>query len=212
MVRLPHTCITGCDQYVNGMTFHFWVLHQRVRRNTSPPVNNLSGGLVFFIAEGIRSCCIRCSGPTRIGHWIPQFSQRHFPNGTLQPPVPRDFPFTASPSAYYSEGCSSQREHILPMLTTNMPQLAEQLNQLGLVTLRDTNGQVILMVPAAVDIQQVDDLVCDAVFVEPDERVLVGDDWMIYLNKLDRNRQPADEMHVRQQGDHYQYHFGGKAA
>jgi len=114
--------------------------------------------------------------------------------------------------AYYSETWSEPNERTSLMLSTNMPQLAEQLNQLGLVTLRDVNGQVILMVPGNVDIQQVDDLVCDAVFVEPDERVFIDDGWVIYLNKLDRNRQPADEMYVRQQGTHYLFLFGGQAA
>lgn len=98
------------------------------------------------------------------------------------------------------------------MLTTNMPQFAKQLHKLGLVSLKDTNGQVVLHVPIAVDIQRVDDLVCDAVFVDPDERVLKGDRWLIYLNKRDHNRQPPDEMHVRQEGVHYHYQFSGHAA
>ena len=67
----------------------------------------------------------------------------------------RNFPLILDLPAYYSETWSEPNERTSLMLSTNMPQLAEQLNQLGLVTLRDVNGQVILMVPGDVDIQQV---------------------------------------------------------
>lgn len=98
------------------------------------------------------------------------------------------------------------------ILSTNMPQLAKQLYQLGMGSLKDTHGQLVLKVPLVVDVQIVDDLICDAVFEDPIERVLDGDGWVIYLTKRDRNRPPADEMLVRQEGVRHEYLLSGQAA
>lgn len=82
------------------------------------------------------------------------------------------------------------------MITANMPQLVQQLNSLGYVSVHDTSEKTILHISAAKDIHQVDDLICDALFVDPTKRVSTVDGWDIHLVKRDRAREAAEGISV----------------
>ena len=82
------------------------------------------------------------------------------------------------------------------MITANMPQLVQQLNNLGHVSVHDTTDKTIVHISAAKDIHQVDDLVCDALFVDPTKRVSTVDGWDIHLVKRDRAREAAADITV----------------
>lgn len=82
------------------------------------------------------------------------------------------------------------------MITANMPQLVQQLNSLGHVSVHDTSDRTIVHIAAAKDINQVDDLVCDALFVDPTKRVCTADGWDIHLEKRDRAREAAADISV----------------
>ncbi len=82
------------------------------------------------------------------------------------------------------------------MITANMPQLVQQLNSLGYVNVHDTSVKTILHISAAKDMDQVDDLVCDALFVDPTKRVSTADGWDIHLEKRDRAREAAADIRV----------------
>ena len=92
------------------------------------------------------------------------------------------------------------------MITTNMPALMEQLEMIADAHMHDTGEELDLVVRKPVDITLVDDLICDALFVEPLHRVEGERTYVIRLLKLDRQRHSgemvltpvsADRVHYR---------------
>lgn len=86
------------------------------------------------------------------------------------------------------------------MLTANMPQLVQQLNRIADVQVHDTAEQVELRMPSNTDIKEVDDVLCDALFVEPVQRTSTAHGWIIQLNKLARPRKVLNELKIATQG------------
>ncbi|MEO8068432.1 MAG: hypothetical protein ABI599_12120 [Flavobacteriales bacterium] len=86
------------------------------------------------------------------------------------------------------------------MITTNLPQFVEQLNMLCNVRVHDTQDSIELTIAKPVDVQEVDDLVCDALFVDPITRTAEGTDWVIQLDKRSSLRGASDMSLVRKQG------------
>jgi hypothetical protein len=78
------------------------------------------------------------------------------------------------------------------MITTNMPQLVEHLRMLGDVRVLDRMDSIVLHVEKPVDIEHVDDLVCDALFADPLLREEAEDHWTIKLYKRESLRQAGD--------------------
>ena len=83
------------------------------------------------------------------------------------------------------------------MITTNMPALVQELSALCDVSVRDTNDMIDLHVSKPVDITKVDDLVCDALFAEPEQRREDNYGWTIRMLKLPKLRNSTD-MHVEE--------------
>ncbi len=78
------------------------------------------------------------------------------------------------------------------MITTNLPQFVEQLNMLGDVHVHDTMDTIEIQVSKPVDIQQLDDLVCDALFADPLARKESARSWTVHLGKRDHLRGASD--------------------
>jgi hypothetical protein len=78
------------------------------------------------------------------------------------------------------------------MITTNMPQLVQQIRMLGDVRVLDRNDSIVLHVEKPVNIEHVDDLVCDALFADPLLREEAEDHWTIKLYKRDNLRHAGD--------------------
>jgi hypothetical protein len=81
------------------------------------------------------------------------------------------------------------------MITTNLPQLVHELTALAQVRVHDHVDTIELEVSGAVDVGQLDDLVCDALFTDPLEREQGPDGWTIHLGKRNQLR-GASDMHV----------------
>jgi hypothetical protein len=86
------------------------------------------------------------------------------------------------------------------MITTNMPQLVQHLRMLGDVRVLDRMDSIVLHVEKPVDIQVVDDLVCDALFADPLLREEAEDHWTIKLYKRENLRQSGELLVVPQGG------------
>lgn len=78
------------------------------------------------------------------------------------------------------------------MITTNLPQFVHQLNILGLVHVHDSADSIDVEVSKPVDVQEVDELVCDALFVDPVRRLEGASGWTIHLLKRDNPRSASD--------------------
>ncbi len=78
------------------------------------------------------------------------------------------------------------------MITTNMPQLVQQIRMLGDVRVLDRNDSIVLHVEKPVSIEDVDDLVCDALFADPLLREEAEDHWTIKLYKRQNLRSAGD--------------------
>lgn len=78
------------------------------------------------------------------------------------------------------------------MITTNLPALVQLLNELGDVRLHDTMDSIELRVGKPVDLEQMDDLVCDALFADPISRTEGPHGWTINLWKRDDLRAATD--------------------
>lgn len=91
------------------------------------------------------------------------------------------------------------------MITTNMPQLVQQLSMLGNVRVHDTTDGIQLEVEHVQDIAGVDDLLCDALFADPVKRQANPYGWTIHLFKRDHLRQPSADIRTLGQGDTVQY-------
>jgi hypothetical protein len=81
------------------------------------------------------------------------------------------------------------------MITTNLPQLVQELNALGQVRVHDHADTIELEVSKPVDVAQLDDLVCDALFADPVEREEGASGWTLHLWKRSQLRSASD-MHV----------------
>lgn len=88
------------------------------------------------------------------------------------------------------------------MITANMPQLVEAIKNFGDVHVHDTAEKTILQVSTANDMADVDDLICDALFVDPSKRVSTVYGWDIHLMKRERTRDAAADISVVPAGEH----------
>lgn len=78
------------------------------------------------------------------------------------------------------------------MITTNLPQFVHQLNTLSVVNVHDHDDSIEVRVSKPVNVLEVDDLVCDALFVDPVRRLEGTEGWTIHLLKRDNLRSAAD--------------------
>ena len=78
------------------------------------------------------------------------------------------------------------------MITTNLPDLVRQLSRLALVRVHDGVDSITVTLPASVDMQAVDELVCDALFVDPMSRVRNKEGWTLELFKRSKLRTASD--------------------
>ena len=85
------------------------------------------------------------------------------------------------------------------MITTNLPELVHLLDQLGNVSVHDSMENIELRIEKPVDVHEVDDLVCDALFLDPIGRTEDQHGWTIRLWKRDDLRGPSD-MRVLRRG------------
>lgn len=78
------------------------------------------------------------------------------------------------------------------MITTNLPEFIQLLNQLGDVRVHDTMDAIELRILKPVNVLEVDDLVCDALFVDPIGRTEGPYGWTIDLWKRNDLRASTD--------------------
>ncbi|MBK9421216.1 MAG: hypothetical protein IPN44_09185 [Flavobacteriales bacterium] len=78
------------------------------------------------------------------------------------------------------------------MTTTNLPHLVEALNALGLIAVHDRVDTSELELPANVPMDQLDDLLCDAIFVDPLKREVRKDRFFVELGKRSGLRGASD--------------------
>lgn len=90
------------------------------------------------------------------------------------------------------------------MVTTNLPQLVHQLARLGAVRICDRMDTIVLHLAKSIDLGQVDDLLCDALFVDPLFRLEKTRTWCIELFKRDHLR-AASDMDVEHDQDRLVY-------
>ena len=78
------------------------------------------------------------------------------------------------------------------MITTNLPQLVEQITLLADVHVHDGLDRIEIHVAKPVDVQEIDDLVCDALFADPMARKEAPHEWTIHLGKRESLRGASD--------------------
>lgn len=78
------------------------------------------------------------------------------------------------------------------MVTTNLPQLVTALSMLTTVHVHDTQERIELTISDPEHIQDVDDLMCDALFVDPVSRKQDHDQWIIRMDKRAALRGASD--------------------
>jgi len=78
------------------------------------------------------------------------------------------------------------------MVTTNLLQLVNQHEHLGAVNVHDHLDTIELRVAKPVDVEAIDDLVCDALFVDPVDREEGLFNWVIQLQKRENLRGASD--------------------
>ena len=86
------------------------------------------------------------------------------------------------------------------MITTNLPHLVRELHPLGLLSVHDHLDTMELLLPATVDTNELDDIICDAIFADPMQRVLVGGRWVVLLAKRSELRGASDMRSVPGEG------------
>lgn len=86
------------------------------------------------------------------------------------------------------------------MITTNLPQFVHQLTLLGDVRVHDGMDTIEIQVAKPVDVHEVDDLVCDALFADPIERKEDAHGWVLQLNKRSQLRGASDMRVVQGRG------------
>lgn len=80
----------------------------------------------------------------------------------------------------------------LAMVTTDLPQLVAQLDRFASVSVHDHLDTIDVEVQKPIDISMVDDLMCDALFVDPLDRTEHARSFIIRLGKRDRTRRCGD--------------------
>jgi hypothetical protein len=78
------------------------------------------------------------------------------------------------------------------MITTNLPSLVDLLNELGNTDVHDTIDTIELRVAKPVNVEELDDLVCDALFADPISRTEGPHEWTINLWKRSDLRVASD--------------------
>lgn len=78
------------------------------------------------------------------------------------------------------------------MITTNLPQLVQELNVFGTVRVHDHMDTIDLELFFSSFLEKVDDLICDALFADPLDREVTGDHCTVYLGKRDSLRGASD--------------------
>jgi hypothetical protein len=78
------------------------------------------------------------------------------------------------------------------MVTTNLPSLVDLLNELGNTDVHDTVDSIELHVAKPVNVEELDDLVCDALFADPISRTEGHRGWTINLWKREDLRGASD--------------------
>jgi hypothetical protein len=86
------------------------------------------------------------------------------------------------------------------MITTNLPQLVHELNLLADVQVHDLTDRIEIKVAKPVDLQELDDLVCDALFADPLARKEDVHAWTVHLAKRDHLRGASDLSAVVEKG------------
>jgi hypothetical protein len=81
------------------------------------------------------------------------------------------------------------------MITTNLPQLVQELNAFGPVSVHDHLDTIDLEMSSSVPMDELDDLICDAIFADPLQRELKGDRCVVHLGKR-ANLRGASDMHL----------------
>ncbi|MBP6312129.1 MAG: hypothetical protein KA408_07670 [Flavobacteriales bacterium] len=90
------------------------------------------------------------------------------------------------------------------MVTTNLSQLVGIFNSFGSVYVHDHLDTIELEIQKPVDIGMVDDLICDALFVDPLDRMESKRCWTIRLAKRDDLRS-AGELLIDEQPKSFNY-------
>ncbi len=78
------------------------------------------------------------------------------------------------------------------MITTNLPQLVQEITALANVRVHDHADTIELEVSGTLDIEQLDDLVCDALFADPIAREEGRNGWTVHLWKRSQLRSASD--------------------
>ena len=81
---------------------------------------------------------------------------------------------------------------LMNMVTTDLTQLVEQFNRFGFVDVHDHLDTIDVELQKPIDIARVDDLICDALFVDPLERTEHRRSYTIRLGKREGLRSCAD--------------------
>jgi hypothetical protein len=109
-------------------------------------------------------------------------------HSTLQSHGPRGFFVIRAPEAR----CMGRRGQ---MITTNLLQLVQELNAFGPVSVHDHLETIDLEMPSSVPMDQLDDLICDAIFADPLDRETKGANCVVHLAKRS-NLRSASDMHL----------------
>ena len=78
------------------------------------------------------------------------------------------------------------------MITTNLPQLFQELQVFGPVNVHDHLETIDLDIPASFPFDALDDLLCDALFVDPLYREMKGDRCLVHMSKRIALRSASD--------------------
>jgi hypothetical protein len=78
------------------------------------------------------------------------------------------------------------------VITTNLPEFINLLNQLGNVSVHDGGEDLELHVAKPVNVEDMDDLICDALFADPIGRTEGSHEWVVRLRKRDDLRGASD--------------------
>jgi hypothetical protein len=78
------------------------------------------------------------------------------------------------------------------VITTNLPEFINLLNQLGNVSVHDGGEDLELHVAKPVNVEDMDDLICDALFADPIGRTEGPHEWVVSLWKRDDLRSASD--------------------
>ncbi len=78
------------------------------------------------------------------------------------------------------------------MITTNLPEFITLLNELSNVSVHDSGDGLELYVAKPVNIDDMDDLICDAIFADPIGRTEGVHEWVVRLWKRSDLRGASD--------------------